>query len=1386
MPILPHTFPRPLIPLLLTAAKAAGATDIDASVIGQFTDPITQQTHTVQSQPLTFNVINNVINTEKLALNLQADQREAEIGDIVLFTIKFANHTDETLPRYSINTRLAQGFKLVEDSVQLDGISFHEVTNLGNGQFRFNFSNFAKGEPHTLHYAVRITASSKDGDSLTTAYASATRADTSTLYSASVQTKVRALKNGVLSDEGIIFGKVSFPAECASNEAHKLLPIGGVRIYLEDGRYAITDATGDYNFHAVKPGMHTVKLDKLTLPQGVGLQITSNQQLGDAYSQFAEIHNGDFKRADFSAECPHQDDGKIFAAVNKLNEKLNDTDVFVEGERKISPELIGPLVENETDATTPPRTEKNEKPWTSQTALKEITTEAVGKGAWLWPNTETSTDGHFMAALPLLSTKVTLYINGSAIPETQLGEQLADPDKKVQVASWYGIKLTEGQNTAEVRIKDAQGKETVALKSQFISPGKIASIEITPETDELPADGGISSIPIKLRLLDSSGNLAIGNHLLTLETSEGRWAEADIQKGIPGKQIKVSDGETTVHLRSSFRTGKLRIKVTADQASAEKKLTQTADMRPLIATGYLDITAHGGSNDAVTHEGKIFMKGKVKGNLHLTFAYDSTKHHDDAYNYSSWLQDENDDHYAPARGDGSIRDQDARSNSKTYLKLEKGQNSVLYGDYELDAISAGTDPQTAKLDLARDPRYLTGAVAHYGDRNTDVDIFTARQENHHFEELLPGNGTRMNFRVGQGDITPNSAIVELLVRDRNNPGLTISTTTLERVADYTLDDVSGNLQFHQVIPTLDENLNPIYVHISYDKENTDGEQPYTVSGIRVTRSITETLNAGSSYTVDHDPVNGHTLSGAYLDYQQNKNNRLSISAARMEHANGDESGDAYRLQATHRWSKDTSSSLTVAQADKGFTSYGAGIASDRRETRIEHTQTLDTDKKLKLEGIRTENISGHTMHQTLGAKLETHVGEWQLGGGIRHIEQQDETTANNHDTVLLAGKRSINVLGHKGHIAAEYEQDIRDPTYNHLTASSEVSMGKSTSVYAKYDTGNDMLGTAGLQETQRHDTLKLGTKTRIKQNTELYSEYRSESLFSDTNTIDAETATGIKSRYVIDKQLTISPALEVVKVKAGDVLEDATNTSITINDQRNKERQKYLQLENRNGDKHDYYGVTGKYIAKMGEDWTGVIREKLYKESSATGASFDNTLTLGAARRPADNGKLNSQYMYQWKKNNTTGDLASKRNTHIFSTWQNYRVTNKTSVNGRLAGKIQNQNSLGVQVKTRTTLVDANVNIALTDKVDAELHGGVMRSEGGESRYSAGAGVNVNVADDWRVGVGYNAKGFEDQDLDPGKQNAAGPYLRLQGKIGESMFKSIQPADSSPDHNKLL
>jgi hypothetical protein len=114
------------------------------------------------------------------------------------------------------------------------------------------------------------------------------------------------LQRGTLDGQGDrrrvhhrILGKVF--VDCNGNHVQdgEELGVPGVRLYLQSGRFAITDSEGKYSMCGIPPRTQVIKVDPLTLPRGSRLTTSSNRNAGDANSLFADLKNGELHRADF-------------------------------------------------------------------------------------------------------------------------------------------------------------------------------------------------------------------------------------------------------------------------------------------------------------------------------------------------------------------------------------------------------------------------------------------------------------------------------------------------------------------------------------------------------------------------------------------------------------------------------------------------------------------------------------------------------------------------------------------------------------------------------------------------------------------------------------------------------------------------------------------------------------------------------------------------------------------------------------------------------------------------------------------------------------------------------------------------------------------------------
>ena len=92
-----------------------------------------------------------------------------------------------------------------------------------------------------------------------------------------------------------------------------VLGVEGIRLFLEDGRYVLTDDRGMYHFEAIEPGTHVVQIDTASIPEHLELrQCVSNTRFaGVSHSRFVDVEPGLLWRADFYLREKVQQHGVI-------------------------------------------------------------------------------------------------------------------------------------------------------------------------------------------------------------------------------------------------------------------------------------------------------------------------------------------------------------------------------------------------------------------------------------------------------------------------------------------------------------------------------------------------------------------------------------------------------------------------------------------------------------------------------------------------------------------------------------------------------------------------------------------------------------------------------------------------------------------------------------------------------------------------------------------------------------------------------------------------------------------------------------------------------------------------------------------------------------------
>ncbi|MEP9399015.1 TonB-dependent receptor [Mesorhizobium sp. KR2-14] len=206
-----------------------------------------------------------------------------------------------------------------------------------------------------------------------------------------------------------------------------------------------------------------------------------------------------------------------------------------------------------------------------------------------------------------------------------------------------------------------------------------------------------------------------------------------------------------------------------------------------------------GEYDDIYTNGRLafYVKGKIKGAYLLTAAADTGEDRIenlfrglDGKDPRQLLRRLDPDDYYPVYGDDSTMVEDAPTNGKFYVRLERGDSHVMWGNYKTRI--TGTE-------FMRSDRALYGAnvvyrseeATSFGERKSEVTLYAAQPDTLPQRDEFLGTGGSAYFLKRQ-DITIGSETVAVEVRD-SVTGRVIERRTLVYGDDYSFDYMQGVL-----------------------------------------------------------------------------------------------------------------------------------------------------------------------------------------------------------------------------------------------------------------------------------------------------------------------------------------------------------------------------------------------------------------------------------------------------------------------------------------------------------------------------------------------------------------------------------------------------------------
>lgn len=983
--------------------------------------------------------------TSPLFVKKTATHTTAELGDFEEYTVTVANRGKTAAQDVSIKDTLPRGFIYVAGTARVNGVKVNDPLGGKGPYLTLGLGNLDANKEVKIQYRVQIGPNALNGDGINRVRAR----DASGVESNEASAKIEVTP-GVLMSDAFIVGKVFM--DCNRNGMQDVGERGvpGIRLFMEDGSYVITDREGKYDFYGVSAKTHVLKLDRTTLPGNAEMLLLGNRNAGDAGSRFVDLKRGELHRADFAiADGAGTCTQPLIEQVDKRKEKIEAQNANLEQVLRADLSL-DPLRYSVGDVRSQPASgcisaqgvTANCNIELSKDQIKELRAVQIEPvKAPVLVDLEQALAEANSNQLAILNLKdgqtlpyaqttvqvkgvagamIELWVNGQHIDDKRIGKKAILPDFQVAGFDYIGVDLKPGKNQIELRQLDGMGNLRDQQKIQVIAPDQMSKLALSAPRQEAQANGS-DVFSAVLKIVDHNGTMVASRTPITLESTIGKVELKDLDASQPGIQVFVEGGTLLVPITAPSEPGEGTLNVSSGIYNANLPVRFLPALRPMIAAGIVegaisfqkfdpkqlsqvnrndgfeeelnDIASSNGGKTNATGRAALFLKGKVKGEYLLTLAYDSDKDKDQRL-----FRDIRPDEYYPVYGDAAAKGFDAQSTSKLYVRVDKGRSYVMYGDYV-----TRTDNDDG-LSLGQYNRSLTGARTSIETDRTKITGFVAQTNATQITSEQRGLGITGPYSLGQvssDDVLRNSEKVEVIVRDRSNQGLIISQRTLARFTDYEVDTFSNSIYLKEAVSSVDSDLNPVYLRITVEADQ--GGEEYTVGGVSGSVKLTKKVQVGGSYVKSDHPLTDEQLASVNTVIKLNDRAKLVAEVARSENtidpansltsinastsATGEQSGTAGRIELNYSINN-VELRAYHNQADSGFYNTASPITAGRKESGIKAQARVEKLGLTRFEAIRTEDQANQGVRQGISASVERALNRlMSLELGVRYYEE---------------------------------------------------------------------------------------------------------------------------------------------------------------------------------------------------------------------------------------------------------------------------------------------------------------------------------------------------------------------------------------------------------------
>lgn len=1278
-------------------------------------------------------------------LTRQASRDSAEAGDFLNYTVTLTSTAANT---FTLTDTLPNAVRLVAGSVRVNGAPVVPAMAADGRSFSVPGLVLPAGGTATLRYSAQVTAAAGASGSLVTQSAAFVGAGQVATASHSL-----GLRDAFDLDRVAILGQV-VAGPCGAAEAgHDL---SGIRILMEDGSYAITDAAGRFSFRDIARKTRVLQLDELTLPRNARpvLCRDNTRRAGSAISQFVELRPGMMGRANFHIVFDGAEDA---AAAATEAARLS--------------------------AWRAPRTPRPEAVYTAEWLNRQPIDAAP---RILFPAADFAPTG---GAIDLY------YLRGSGMtPEVMVNGRIVDSNRRdpaignllgtLALDRWRAVRIEEGRNSVTLILRDAQGQEVFRQTRTLHLSGSPAFMDVIEETSVLQSDGRSNPV-VELRVTDRSGiPLRAGAQVSVRVAEPFGFAPRDIRPGAPASErgpqsvaqaIVGEDGIIRLELAPVLETGTARFEISVGSRTVSRGVRISAADRPWVLVGLAEGTLDasrvrrtgltgGDIRDPASGRVAFFAEGMIKGEWLLTLRYDSDARLADGF---SGIDPDKD--YL-VYGDASRQGDAAQSRFPLYVRLRRDDAEFLIGDFR-----AEIDTELVSLN-----RCMTGARALLDGDDYRVLAFAAQPDARNFEDRISLDGTIGPFRLSSTDLVQHSEVVRLVVTARGDASEVLDTSILVAGVDYTLDRERGALMLRRPIPAFTPDLDRNSLVVSY--QVAGAVQAGRVLGLRAERDVTERLTLGMT-VLDGTRVDGADadarLMGADATWRPNDDLTLTAEVVQVEKSltTGRFTGRQAGLRAEYDDGLNRVSAY--ARRQKGNTAFNASTAAG-------DSDIVGLDFSLGLPD------SGRD------AKTDAPVGLFVEGSAVRERDRVADTLR--HDArALLVNRRADGVehgLGARAVLrddaagraeaykllsrAAWVSEDGRlsltlGAEYTLATRGPALAAGDHISLEAGYEFSDTLRAFGSLSADPARVSGSVATFGLVAQPFRQGSITAGLTRAAQGGAAGFTLFLGMAQDFDVSDNLRFSLGMDaqrnlggVVPMGLGAGAPVTTETFVTLRagiERRTETWSAALLAEARRGETDRKANLRLTADTTLGHDWT-LSATAFAGETRRAGAAprREADLRLSAAHRTGAEDPI-TLIQAEFSASDDGGEQQAKAYGAVYHA--RYLSAQQT-LNTRYGVKYtQNRNASGRNADL-LQLVGVEYRHDVTDQLDLGVHGAMMHSARAGTAGSFGLSAGFTPFENGWISFGYNFTGFRDADFSAQGYTDKGAFLQFRFKFDQN------------------